>query len=503
MSKPTKTSSTQGRVFNICTCLIHPVANETIVTSDGIEETCRKYSTIKSWAFIIHDKDTYNEDDEKNNPEHKAGSLKPTHVHIVIKTTKQIDVETIAKWFGIASNFIELPKGRGKFAECIMYLTHESEKEQNLGKYRYPDSDVKTNLPSYREFVDNINFKKEFCKNADASDAEVILYRVLYEGMTIKEVIKLHPDIYQEKMEKIQKRRIEYLSRIKEMPKVRVNIYITGRGGLGKGLSSEALARAIIDPHGEMDDDEIFFQIGSNNTTFEGYDGQPVIIWDDYRSSSLHKKFEDRGEIFKIFDPFPKNTTQNIKYGSIRLTNTINIINSVQGYKEFLDNLSGEYTDKSGELHKSEDKGQSYRRFPLIIQLNENSYDLIVNKGVLNGTNKYEEFYVTKNIYGNFQKIAELCGDRKNLRNKYNAQTLTSVIEQYKAILNKLNGRTTYDEEELDALFSNNGQTFEPKKHQNPTTFNNDYYEEIIKNTDPKYLSSDLINIDCDDILPF
>ena len=496
MPETAKTSNISGRTFNICTDLVHPETNEIIITLDDIEETCRKHATIKTWAYCFHDKDRYNENDEKNNPQHTAGTLKPAHVHIVISTApKPVDVETIAKWFGIPSNFIELPKGKGKFAECVMYLTHESEKEQSLGKYRYPDSDVKTNLPSYREFVDNLKLKKKICKNADASDIDLILHKVCYDGMTINEVIKKYPEIYVKHMDKIKKCRIEFLSRIKEMPKVRINIYITGRGGLGKGIASEALARALIDPDGEKEDSEIFFYTGSSNTTFEGYDGQPVIIWDDSRSSLLHKKFEDRGEIFKVFDPFPKNITQNIKYGSIRLTNEINIINSVQGWKEFLDNISGEYTDKNGEFHKSEDKGQSYRRFPLIIQLDENGYTLRVNKGVLNGTNEYEAWEVIENIEGNFQEIAKRFGDNLKLRNKINNKTLLWVIEKYNALLESLCKKTA-NAEDTEIMFWNYGKTPLQKIKEKVDAFNNSFNEESYESIEFRDIPLDFDDLD-------
>lgn len=34
-------------------------------------------------------------------------------------------------------------------------------------------------------------------------------------------------------------------------------------------------------------DDDIFFCIGDGKATFEGYDGQPVIIWNDCKSFEL------------------------------------------------------------------------------------------------------------------------------------------------------------------------------------------------------------------------
>lgn len=67
----------------------------------------------------------------------------------------------------------------------------------------------------------------------------------------------------------------------------------------------------------------------------------------------------------------------------------MNIINSVQDCNDFLDRLAGEYTDKQGNKQEAEDKAQSYRRFPLTITINDNSYDLKVNKGYKDNTKDF------------------------------------------------------------------------------------------------------------------
>lgn len=54
---------------------------------------------------------------------------------------------------------------------------------------------------------------------------------------------------------------------------------------------------------------------------------------------------------------------------------------------------------------KAEDKGQSYRRMPFIINLHEEDFDLLVNKGFLENSANFQEFEEYKNICGNFQKV--------------------------------------------------------------------------------------------------
>lgn len=183
--------------------------------------------------------------------------------------------------------------------------------------------------------------------------------------------------------QKIDSYRMKYIQQA-DPPKTRLNYFITGQGGAGKDLISRALARSLY-PQYENDDD-IFFIVGAENSTFEGYDGQPVIIWSDFRAVDLVQCLGGRGNVFRVFDTHPTKQRQNVKYSSINLINTVNIVNSVQSYIDFLNGLAGEYVDRHGNFYKSEDKKQSFRRFPFIIPLYEEDFSLLINKGFMRQT---------------------------------------------------------------------------------------------------------------------
>lgn len=95
----------------------------------------------------------------------------------------------------------------------------------------------------------------------------------------------------------------------------------------------------------------------------------------------------------------PQNLRQNIKYGSVKLLNAINIVNSVQPYTEFLDGLSGEYKAKDGTVYKSEDdqKQQSYRRFPFCIEVKNFFYVFYENQGFVNHDKK-DYLHITSSV---------------------------------------------------------------------------------------------------------
>lgn len=419
----------KSRIFNIMQYEFHPETGEPLLNEEQIKD-CVSHRTIKRWAYIFHDKDVYSEKDEADDPSHIAGMKKPGHWHLVIEMgSNQTETYTIAKWLGIAENFVNVGKGRGAFLDCVEYLTHEEAKQQELGKTLYSDNEI----------ISNFDFREELTKRAerrlrygrDLNEKDMLRNEVLFHGMTLKTAWQKYPIEYQNDMTYLKKCRLEYIDKMAPIPPMRMNFYIEGMGGVGKGLISKAIARSIIDSEGNMEDDEIFFNVGADDTTFEGYDGQPVIIWNDCRAFTLIEKLDGRENVFNVFDPFPPNIRQNVKFGSVSLKNTINIVNSIQPWSEFLDGLSGEYKDSEGNIRKSEDKSQSYRRFPFFLVLHENDYDLGMNKGLFDGTREYEQYYMLNGIKANFRRIAAACGNDMELVRIVNGKAVKIVKDKY------------------------------------------------------------------------
>ncbi len=389
----------RARIFNIIQIEKHPVTGEILMTKEKIDEAL-KYRSIKKWAYICHDSDVYTKNDAKKNPQHVEGTLKPRHWHIVLKCDNAIEIAQVAKWFGIPSNYIDIPRGADGFLDCVQYLTHERDNQQKLGKKLYDDSCVESNF----DFRSEINRREEmlikYGKNLSVRDQ--LRHNVMYEGWTLKRAEEYDQIAYMQDFEKLRKMRLEFIHNRAPMPVLRITFYVEGNGGTGKNVACRVLAKALFS---NLSDSECFFEVGGKNVGFDGYDGQPVIIWNDCRAEDLMMKY-GRGEVFDIFDSHPTTTKHNIKYGSVRLVNQIHIVNGIQPYKEFLDRLSGEYCDMYGNLIAEEDKSQAYRRFPIILCLREKEFDLLINKGVAEGTREYEQFIATYKLRGNFGEIS-------------------------------------------------------------------------------------------------
>lgn len=448
----------KSRIFNVMQYEKHPDTGEPLLNEEQIKDALA-HRTVTRWAYAYHDKDVYSALDEEHNPDHRKGETKPPHWHIVMEfKNNAVEIGVVARWLGIAENFVNVAKGQGAFLDCVQYLTHEDAKQRELGKYLYPDEEIKANFNFREQLMKRAERKAKYGRDLD--DKSAVRNEVIYRGMSLREVREKYPLIYQDDFTYLKKCRLNYITEIAEVPKVRMNFYIEGEGGLGKGLISKAIARALVDPNREIKyDDDIFFEIGQNDVSFEGYDGQPVIIWNDCRSFELMQKLGGREGVFNVFESTPTNTRQNIKYGSVRLNNSINIVNSVQSYEDFLDGLAGEYIDKRGEKHKAEDKGQSYRRFPFFLVLHENDYDLGMNKGVFDGTREYDQYMIIRGLRGNMYKIAQRCGGNIELQDVAARKMLAPVTEKYLEMKDRMRpAQVETDEEILASIDPGEGQ---------------------------------------------
>ena len=445
------------RIFNVMQYEKHPDTGEILLTEEQIRVALLSHRTVKRWAYICHDKDVYSALDEEQNPDHKAGEIKPRHWHVVLECGSNVEIGVVARWLGVAENFVETAKGAGAFLDCVQYLTHEQEKQQLLGKRLYADFEVKSNFEFRAELDKRAENRAKY--NRDLNLKERIRMEVLLNGMTLRQVIDKYPYEYQQDFAYLERCRIRYISKIAQMPKRRINYYVEGSGGIGKGLISRALARALIDRDNLLKDDEIFFEVGADRTSFEGYDGQPVLIWNDCRASTLLTKLDGRENVFNVFDPHPADIQQNIKYGSIRLNNEINIVNSVQTWKEFLDELAAEYK-RNGQVHKAEDKRQSYRRFPFFLVLHEEDYDLGMNKGVFDGTREFEQYMMYRGMQANMRRIANRCGDNYELYNLETKKIVQPVMEKHEELKEIMAHRQQATAEEIAEEFKDSGKQF-------------------------------------------
>lgn len=452
----------RARIFEVVQYEINPKSGESLNFSEENIRSALDHKSIKEWAYICHTRDPYTQHDwteyvEKygEEPSWKPGDHKAKHWHVVCRCQSAIEVDAIAKWFGVPVQQIEIPRGRDAFLDKIEYLTHERSEQQAQGKALYQDNEVRANFDFRKALTERAEKRLKYGR--DVSEKDEIRYKVLHEGLTLRELCDTDPIAYQNDYSTLDKFRFKYITERAPMPETRINYYVCGRGGVGKGLICRAIARALY-PKLEHDDD-IFFEVGAKGAPFEGYDGQPVIIWNDRRAIDLLQELNGRGNVFNVFDTHPTRQRQNVKYSSVCLTNTVNLVNSVQPYMEFLDGLAGEYKDKNGNIIKTEmaERGQSARRFPFIIPLHEEDFDILINRGFAENSTAFDQYIGYEHVRGNIQNIMVKCQGRDELARKLTDKTVKPIVDKHHELESRLSHKSDLTDEEIEAEFADYG----------------------------------------------
>ena len=402
--------SKRSRIFNFTQQMVHPKTGESLLNEEQIKKIFENEKGFVKWAYILHDKDV----DDK-------GKLKAKHWHIVIQCKNQKSISQISKIFGVPNNQIKTPNGKGAFMDCVAYLTHETEKAIIDCKYEYPRNEVRSNFDYIVEIENYFVSKAKGLSGMDIK--ERFRYEVLMLGKTLRECELENSYAYSDDYKELSQRRKEYITRKAEMPKFRNNFYVTGESGLGKSALSYELAQYFAKTYyPNLSEDEAIFMAG--DAKFEGYDGQPIILWNDFRAGDLIASFSTRGNVFKAFNPNVTNERYNIKYGSVRLPNTINIVNSIQTFEDFVKNLTAVKKDRfTGEiLENEEDRTQDFRRYGFWFKVTEEDIHFYVNKGYLReGT--YSDYVGPIQIRGSLPEIYE------NTRGLEQRELVDKIIE--------------------------------------------------------------------------
>ena len=430
-----------GRVFMITQNLEHPSTGQTLITTGQVEKGVAKKG-VRQYAWILHDKDVYTADDAAKDPTRVEGSSKAPHVHIAIKRPSFATLGQVARSFGVPPQCVE-SKPDSSFLDLVEYLTHEHPNQHGKGKYLYDDSEVhasqgwdwRSDLEEHKEK----RLEKGLSKSLKRRKKEAAL-NITLGKWDLDDVCSNDPELWSTDgvMKHLQALRADWLTR-QTPPGQVLNIYISGDGGTGKDVMAVILARCF-NPGAKRP----YFNVGGDNVAFEGYDGEEVLIWEDFRAySMLEACRKDRGLLFRILGPYRdvyKKLIVHIKGTRTQLLNRVNIITGPDDYETFLNGLAGEYKaySRDGQAYQrtSENKAQAYRRFPLIIPMSEGEFSVYLNKGFLEGTREYFEYEKHEHYRQDLGPLARRC---EQIRDRERAdevlltvgkQTAAPILEQ-------------------------------------------------------------------------
>ena len=432
-----------GRVFMITQNLEHPSTGQTLITTEQVEKAVVKKG-VKQYAWILHDKDVYTAAEVAKNPALVQGSPKSPHVHVVIQRSSFASIAQVARAFGVPPQCVE-SKPPSSFLDLVEYLTHENSKQQQAGKHLYEDSEVqatphwdwRSELEAHKKARQEKALSKNLRKRRDEAALKISLGEWTPDYVRERDrELWTAPGV----MKHLQAMRYDWL--VHQTPPGQVlNFYICGEGGVGKDLLAAALARSL-NPRAEKP----YFTIGGENVSFEHYDGEEIVIWEDFRPYSMIETCrKDRGLLFRILGPYrdsAKKIIVNVKGSDTQLINRVNIVTGPESYTTFLDGLAGEYDQFVRETglmvrRTSENKAQAYRRFPVIIPVTEGEFSIYVNKGFLEGTREYFQYEKHEHLRQSLEQLTrrceliEDCARADQIYKEISAQTVVPVVEQH------------------------------------------------------------------------
>lgn len=189
----------------------------------------------------------------------EIGEQGTPHTHIYIKTRNPLKFTTLKNKFPTA----HLEKAQGTPQENRDYIRKD-------GKWK--DSEKReTNLPDTFEEIGELPKNQQ----GERTDIET-LYNLVKEGYSNAEILEQCTDVAIKFYDKLNRIRYDYFSdKYKSIRRLNLRVhYITGETGMGK-------SRDILDEFG----DENVYRITDYQHPFDGYQLEPVIVFEEFRSS--------------------------------------------------------------------------------------------------------------------------------------------------------------------------------------------------------------------------
>lgn len=186
----------------------------------------------------------------------EIGTQGTPHIHIYVCFTSRVRWSTLKKHFTEAH--IEI--AHGSVEDNIMYIKKD-------GKWKDTEKEETKIEDSYEEWGE---VPKQKGNNQDMAE----LYQLIKDGYTDTEIFEINNDYIRE-VDRINKIRTTLLiDKFKDTRRNIKVIYISGATGTGK-------TRGVLDTHGDSN----VYRVSDYNHPFDYYSCQPVLCFDEFRSS--------------------------------------------------------------------------------------------------------------------------------------------------------------------------------------------------------------------------
>lgn len=437
----------RSRVWELQTQLYDTYGNPyiNVQAMDALLWGLHKSGDIVDFAYCIHNRDWYTEEDERKAEAEiqagsqrkavKAGNMKPEHIHIPLRLKEARTASAVAKWLTVPLQWVvfvgENSEGEpATFDDKCAYLCHE--RQPDKAQYAYNEIICTFDYAEMMKKYVARQKRKRKGKESKVFRAEHV-NKIAAGEESIREFIDTYGyATYEDNKRKYDNAETHYLRTSYQGAGIRLTMLITGPSTLGKTPLAEMYACSLFPDIQNPRD--VYFTTGQDGTELQGYRGQPVIIWDDYRAIDFITGFSRKVLFNSLFALHPKPTDFNIKYGSTVLRHTVNIITCIDDLDTFTRELAGEYTDKWGQFHKSEERQvlQVYKRIWGLSEVTEDEIKLMFNMGYYTpgSMTAYKQFETFAVLQNNMRELAEKYG--AGLYGQIGNKMFPELAERYK-----------------------------------------------------------------------
>lgn len=247
---------------------------------------------VEYMLFIFHDSDLLED-----------GSIKPLHVHIIIKFKSPRYMQSVATLMRVSrSQNIQQVKS---YTDASRYLIHVSEKALNDKKHIYSIADVTCFNCNIVDMMQRKGKMKE--KDTGLNDLTANLGKQIRDGLITKdeaevEIVSSYGETgWRRVRQSFDIDEEEYLRKLGKKAMIeginRDLIYSSGPGGIGKSSTTRLISQHFMDSRGIHK-----VSAGGKRLTFDfagTYNGEKVTIANDLDSSYFHYR-----DFFAMFDPY-------------------------------------------------------------------------------------------------------------------------------------------------------------------------------------------------------
>lgn len=352
---------------------------------ETLEANLERENNIKTWAYIVHDKDT--KDD---------GTSKEPHVHIAIELNESVKFSTVGGYVGVAAQYVSRIKqqykaGRKWYADIgglLSYLTHRNAPD----RHQYDDTEVIAK-PGY-------DWIAARTKSEERQEKQKSLQKIL-QGIEDGTVHRydicdlVSQAIYIDNKQTFDRAFEHYELRLKNNINNRNLdvIFVSGKPGCGK----TSLAKKYCEDKGLS-----YCISASSRDPLQDYEGQDALILDDLRPEVL-----PLSDLLKLLDNHTSSSA-SARYRDRWIQAKTIIITTVLSIEEFFDRIG----------QRDEPLAQLKRRCKVLIQLSHSLIEIYAYRAstgeymlISSGENPITALYPEKERETNEDDLAAICKD--------------------------------------------------------------------------------------------